>query len=245
MLTKSNLLLVSLIFAVFSTLNAVSLAGTLVEDFDDGDAEGWERSPQNQDNDNVFWGIVDGAMMFDPQREVWDLAISQMNFVGTPTISDVGDWTDYEVEVDMKLTDMGNHPGGIRARVDLETGGHYVLWLYPGSGNMTLYKNPGWDINTGIATLGTAPLAAEVDEYHTLKLKCAGDTITVFYDGKEMISAQDKDHPKGTIALCVQNKVVYFDNVKVTGDMIPNVNMSPVEPAGKLTTTWGTIRREH
>lgn len=243
MLTKGNLLLVFFIFAVLSALTVVSFAGTLVEDFDDGDAEGWERSPQNEDNDDVFWGVVDGEMMFDPQGQDWAVAISQMNFVGIPRTPNVEEWTDYEVEVDMKLTDMGDHPGGIRARVDLETGGHYVLWLYPGAGNMKLYKNPGWDINTGLIELGTAPLSAEVDEYRTLKLACEGDTITVFYDGDEMISVNDSEHKSGTIALCVQNKAVYFDNVVVTGDEIPNVNMSPVEPTGKLTATWGMLRK--
>lgn len=243
MMTKGNLLLILSVFTVLSALNVISFAGTLVEDFDDGDAEGWERSPQNEDNDDVFWGVVDGEMMFDPQGQDWAAAISQMNFVGTPGTPNVEEWTDYEVSVDVKLTDMGNYPGGIRARVDLETGGHYVLWLYPGRSEMTLYKGPGWDINTGLAPMGTAPFSPEVDEYRTLKLACEGDTITVFYDGDEMISVNDSEHKSGTIALCVQDKVVYFDNVIVTGDGIPNVNMSPVEPTGKLTTTWGMIKK--
>ena len=243
MLAKGNMSLVLLVCIVLSALGMASFAGMLVEDFEDGDADGWERSPQNEDSDDVFWGVVDGEMMFDPQGQDWSVAISQMNFVGNSRIPDVEEWTDYEVEVDMKLTDLGNHPGGIRARVNLETGGHYVLWLYPGNSDMKLYKNPGWDINTGLATLGTAPFSPEVDEYHTLKLKCEGNTITVFYDGDEMISATDSDHPKGTIALCVQNKVVYFDNVVVTGTEILNVKMSPVESVGKLSTTWAAIKR--
>ena len=107
---------------------------------------------------------------------------------------------------------------------------------------MKLYKNPGWDINTGLSTLGEAAYSPEVDEFHTLKMVCKGDTITVFYDGEEMISAQDNEHKKGTVALCVQNQVVSFDNVKITGAGIPNRNMSPVEPAGKVAATWGMIK---
>ena len=110
MLTRRSLLLMC--FLIFMTaaplLTTVCSAGTLVEDFEDGDAEGWERSPQNGDNDNVFWGVVDGAMMFDPQGEIWSSAIGQMNFVGTPQIPNVADWTDYEVEVDIKHTEMAN-----------------------------------------------------------------------------------------------------------------------------------------
>jgi hypothetical protein len=220
----------------------VSFAGTLVEDFEDGDAEGWERSPQNEKNKNIFWGVVDGAFMFDPEGEVWSEAISQMNFVGTPEVPNVREWTDYELEVDIKHTMIANWPGGIRARVDLDTGGHYAVWLYPGDGRINLYKNPGWDINTALANLGQAAYKPSVDEFHTVKLSCQGDTIAVFYDGKEMISAKDSEHKKGTIALCVQDKVVHYDNIKVTGAQIPNVNMSPVEPSGKLAATWGMIK---
>jgi len=223
-------------------LTAVTLAGTLIEDFDDGDMEGWERSPQNGDNKNVFWGVKDGAMVFDPKGEVWNAAISQLNFVGTSKIDNVREWTDYDLEIDLKYEEKANYPGGIRARVDLDTGGHYAIWLYPGSGNIKLYKNPGWDINTGLQTLGEAPYDPTVNEFHTLKLSCQGDTIKVFYDDKEVISANDKEHKKGTIALDVQDKVVYFDNVKVDGTGVPNWNMSPVEPTGKLTITWGSIK---
>ncbi len=65
----------------------------------------------------------------------------------------------------------------------------------------------------------------------------------MFYDDEEVISAKDGEHQTGTIALDVQNKVIHFDNIKVTGNQIPNANMSPVEPTGKLTTTWGTLKR--
>jgi hypothetical protein len=223
------------------TLAMVALAGTLIEDFDDGDAEGWERSPQNEDS-KVFWGVEDGAMMFDPKGLAWDVAISQMNFVGTSRISNVRDWTDYDVEVDIKLTENQNYPGGVRGRVDLDTGGHYVVWLYPASGEIKLYKNPGWDINTGIATVGSGNFAPKVDEYHKVKLSMQGDSIKVYYDDKLEIDATDKEHKKGTIAVGSQDRVVYFDNIIVTGSQIPNHNMSPVEPMGKITTVWGQIK---
>jgi hypothetical protein len=244
MLVKRRLSLIFLfVFTIaLSVTTGLAFAGTLIEDFDDGDAEGWERSPQNGDNDNVIWEVVDEAMMFDPQGEDWTLAISQMNFVGIPGVENVSEWTDYEFEVDIKHEEMANYPGGIRVRVDLDTGGHYALWLYPGNGNMKLYKNPGWDINTGLSTLGEAAYKPDVDEFHTLKIACEGDTITVFYDGDEMISAEDNEHKEGTIALGVQDRVVYYDNIKVTGAQIPNLKLSPVEPAGKLSATWGEIK---
>ncbi len=247
MLAKMRMLLLYsfVIIAIVLLLATISFAGTLVEDFDDGDAEGWERSPQNEGNDSVFWGVVDGEMIFDPQGQDWAAAISQMNFVGTPQVSNIREWTDYEVSVDIMHTELANYPGGIRARVDLDTGGHYVVWLYPGRSNITLYKNPGWDINAGLANLGEATYDPEVDEFHIIKLKCEGDNITVFYDDEEVISAKDGEHEVGTIALCVQDRVVHFDNIEVTGQQIPNTKMSPVEPEGKLPSTWGTIKHNY
>jgi hypothetical protein len=246
MLTERNVLIVFFFaLAVILSPPAALSAGTLIDDFEDGDTEGWERSPQNERNKNIFWGLADGAFMFDPKGEVWSSAINQMNFVGTPQISNVREWTDYEFEVQIKHTERANHPGGIRARVDLDTGGHYAVWFYPGDGTIKLYKNPVWDINTGLSTLGQAAYKPAVDEFHTVKLSCQGDTIEVFYDDKEIISAEDGEHKEGTIALCVQDKVVYYDNIKVTGPQIPNVKLSPVEPEAKLTKTWGMIKEGH
>ena len=233
-----------IVFVMILTPTAVILAGTLIEDFEDGDAEGWERSPQNEDS-KVFWDVKDGAMMFDPKGLAWNVSISQMNFVGTSRVSNVRDWTDYDVEVDIKLAELANYPGGVRGRVDLDTGGHYVVWLYPGSGEVKLYTNPGWDINAGIATVGAGKFAPKVDEYHKVKLSMKGDAIKVYYDDKVIIDATDKEHKKGTIAVGSQDRVVYFDNIIVTGSQIPNHNMSPVEPTGKLTTAWGQIKADY
>ena len=46
-----------------------------------GDTEGWERSPQNEDSKS-FWGIEKGNafVTFDPKGLVWSEAISQFNF---------------------------------------------------------------------------------------------------------------------------------------------------------------------
>jgi hypothetical protein len=243
MMDKRLILIFTFIFMIIFMVPAmVSLAGTLIEDFDDGKIDGWERSPQNEKNNDIFWGVVDKSLMFDPKGQAWDQAISQLNFVGTQRITNVRNWTDYELELDIKHTEPADWPGGFRARVDLDTGGHYAVWFYPGAGKINLYKNPSWDINTGLVDLGNSPYKADVNKFHTAKLSCIGDTIKVFYDGKEIISAKDSEHKKGTIAIDVQDKVVYFDNIKVTGTDIPNVKLSPVQPGGKLTMTWGEIK---
>ena len=224
----------------------ISIAGTLIEDFDDGDNEGWERSPQNKDS-KAFRGVdkKEKAMKFDPKGVGWKEAISQMNFVGTDQVKNVREWKDYDVEVDIKLTEAANFPGGPRGRVDLKTGGHYVVWLYPTSGELKLYKNPGWDINAGLETVGAGKFKPKVDEYHKVKLSMRGSDIKVYYDGNLEIEAKDKSHKQGTIAVGSQDRVVYFDNIKVEGPDIPNTDMSSVEPEGKLTSIWARIKTDN
>jgi len=248
---KRNLLLIFSLIIVLSAMNMVSFAGTLLEDFSDGNIDGWKRSPQNEKNNKIFGGIVDGALMFDPKGQELGQTDCQMNFVGTPKLSNVHvrEWTDYEFEVDIKYSEHTGWellptPGGIRARVDLDSGGHLRIWLYPFLRKMILWKNPFWNIHDGLVNLGEVPIEPpDVGKFHKLMLSCNGDTIKVFYDGEEKITAKDDEHKSGTIALDVCDKVVYFDNIKVTGAQIPNVNMSsPVEPAGKFAIAWGEIK---
>ena len=224
----------------------ISVAGTLIEDFDDGDNEGWERSPQNKDS-KVFWGVdkKEKAMKFDPKGVGWKEAISQMNFDGTDQVKNIRERKNYDIEVDIKLTEVANFPGGPRGRVDLKTGGHYVVWLSPTSGELKLYKNPGWDINAGLETVGTGKFKPKIDEYHKVKLSMRGSDIKVYYDGNLEIEAKDKSHKQGTIAVGSQDRAVYFDNIKVEGPDIPNTDMSSVEPEGKLTSIWARIKTDN
>jgi hypothetical protein len=222
-----------------------SFSGEILDNFDDGDAVGWERSPQNKDS-KVFWGVKNKEVIFDPQGVPWQQAISQFNFTGKGLgIGDPNKWTDYELEVDLLHEVQANWPGGIRGRVDLETGSHYAIWLYPGDSRINLYSNPGWDINTGLVNLGQAAYKPEVNKFRTLKLTFEGDVIKVFYDGKMLIEKKDGLYKKGTVALDNQDKVVHYDNVRIRGAAIPNLNASPVSPAGKLATIWGEVKNTH
>ena len=106
------------------------------------------------------------------------------------------------------------------------------------------FKNPGWDINTGLKQVGAGKFKAEVNKYHKVKLSMQGSKIQVYYDGKLVIDAKDESHKKGTIAVGSQDRVIYFDNdnIKVEGPQISGT--TPVEPKEKLTTTWAWIKAQ-
>ena len=64
----ANLLSAQWVFIGVLTLISTSLsfAGEIFDDFEDGDAKGWERSPQNKDS-KTFWGVKKGEVIFDPR----------------------------------------------------------------------------------------------------------------------------------------------------------------------------------
>ena len=93
---------ISVSILIFASV-LLSFGGEILDDFDDGDTEGWERSPQNRDSKS-FWGIEKGNtfVTFDPKGLVWSEAISQLNFTGEGLgIGAFDKWTDYDVEVDL------------------------------------------------------------------------------------------------------------------------------------------------
>ena len=66
------------------------------------------------------------------------------------------------------------------------------MWLYPASSELKPYKNPGWDINAGIKTIGTGKFKPKVDEYYKIKLSVRGSDIKVYYDDKLEIGTRNK-----------------------------------------------------
>ena len=62
-----------------------------------------------------------------------------------------------------------------------------------------------------------------------------------------VFSAVDADPIKnGKTGFMVGNAQARFDNVEITGNTIPNGGPGtlPVEPRGKLATTWGKLKHQ-
>jgi len=127
-------------------------------------------------------------------------------------------WTDYTVETKFQLFSGSNYPGGLRGRVNLNTGMAYAAWLYPGSSQIKLFRTGGWDIDSGgLAVLQQVTvnnMAAGV--FHRLALSFSGSQIAVTYDGTTVIQTTDTALSVGAIALDVSNQHIQFDDVLVT-----------------------------
>jgi len=198
----------------------------LIDDFDDSNFDGWKVQAGD-------WKVEKGEIKF-----------SAGGNCGASLYYEAGaDWTDYEFEVDMKLANLSDYPGGIRVRLNPKTGESYFTWVYPAQKLIISYVAIAWDCNAnkGIAAkdVWQPPKVSEVGK---LKMVVKGDVIESWWNGKKMISIKDGSWKKGTIALMTYNQDVYFDNVRVSGKDIPLSPGEAVETDGKATTTWGNLK---
>ncbi|HET9226458.1 MAG TPA: family 16 glycoside hydrolase, partial [Thermoanaerobaculia bacterium] len=132
-------------------------------------------------------------------------------------------WTDYTFKTKFRLAVAQNHPGGIRGRVNTATGESYAAWIYPGDGQIKLFRAAAWNIDTeGLALLATANVSIPAEVWHDLELTFEGSQITVTYNGTDVIYVSDTVLPAGAIALDVSNKQIDFDDVVVTSTTPPS-----------------------
>jgi hypothetical protein len=127
-------------------------------------------------------------------------------------------WTNYKLEVKVRLANGSNFPGGIRGRVNTTTGESYAAWLYPGDGVIKLFRAAAWNIDTpGFAVLAQTSVGTIAPSvFHTLSLTLDGSQISVAFNGTTVIQVTDTVLTTGAVALDVSNQPIEFDDVVVT-----------------------------
>ncbi len=184
------------------------------DDFSSGTLDGWTASPMG-----LFsgWSVVKGAAQYNGGG-------------GTQLYAGNFAWGDYSFTTNVQLISTNNYPGGIRGRVQ-PNGGGYAAWLYPGSGQIVLYRVAQWNIDQGYASLGSASVAFDT-QVHALKLSMTGSQISVSMDGKTLITATDGTYSTGAIAFDVSSQPIRYGNVVVAG---PAATPGSLAPGGDLT----------
>jgi len=117
-------------------------------------------------------------------------------------------WTDYRFQVQVKLANGSDYPGGIRGRIDVNTGAGYAAWLYPAEGVVKLFRSTAWHIDTsGRTLLAETPISGGISSgvFHTLALDFSGSQISVIFDGSTVIQTTDTTLTAGAVALDVSN----------------------------------------
>jgi hypothetical protein len=198
---------------------SVSLVVTnlwLFSNFADGTMNGWAVSPLGLGSN---WSVSSAALQYNGHGH-------------TQLYTGDSGWTNYNLNVAVKLATLNNYPGGIRGRVNPNTGAGYAVWLYPVEGVIKLFRNTGWSIDSGLVQLGQGSVRFDTTGFHNVQLSFNGSQIQVSYDGSTVISVTDATYASGVIALDVSSQVISFTNVMVTA--------STANP-GSLTVAPGSL----
>jgi hypothetical protein len=203
-------------------------AGTYIENFDDGDFDGWEAL------DPAAWKVVDGVVTgkFGELR-------------GTVLLFGEDDWRNYTIECDAKIVEpITNLPAaslGIRMLFRNLSDFNY-LWCLPSVAWGTALIWP-WLNGRELATSAQKPFKQEMNHWYHLKGVADEDNFEFYIDGELMASLSDSRFPTGRVLLQTNGCVAHFDNVVITGDDVPD-NTTAVSISGKLATTWGQLRSQ-
>jgi len=217
-------------------------AGTLRDNFDDGNFEGW-RLHKFADQ-TAQWSVEKGEL----------ICISKNFCAGLPESELITDeetwiWKNYVFECQFKIGQT--FPTGCRPSIigigvySLDAGGDNGFFSYvakTGSGWNSFpafIVHQGSQINKG--NVGTIPI--EEGKWYTARAIVGENRYQMFFDGVLIHDLQATLPNQGGVGVTVANCEAHFDNVVITGDGIPDKNLGlAVEPKAKLATMWGQMK---
>ena len=216
--------------------NQQSFAGTWTDAFEDHKTQEWELL-NTFDEEEAKWWIDRGeavAETFEPHHDF-------------PTVWATGelDWRAYSLSCRAKLVKAKDEPAslGLILHQRWEEHSFYIFQiLYPWKiVHITKYT-------TGRAsTLGEFDFVAKLNRWYTLTASIDSRGKLKFQIDDEVFTVTDKNQIKsGKAGLKVSGAQVRFDDVKITGNNVPNGGPGtlPVKPSGKLATTWGKLKHQ-
>jgi pectate lyase len=221
------------IVILFMMLTAASAwAGTLVDDFSDGDFEGWTQSGAGS------WRVENEELIFR------SLNSSSILLMGEP------DWQDYTISVNAKFV---NHQArnccgefmGFAARGE-STANTY--WFMLGTLQLSGQQVTGFytqGVTWPLKNIKPKAFAWDMHTWYHLKLTVDGDEFQFYIDEELVLEYQDSTFAKGKVGLAAAfgSTTIHFDDVVITGDDVPDIDMNlSVEPKAKYTTTWAATK---
>lgn len=243
-----DILLVSVVAFLIAGL---SYAQEIVLDFEDGDLEDWEvidEAPANLgDVGPSTWeiksGAIDGKALYQGSN-IWGSAPDTC-LMGTFIIYKAEQFTDFVLDVDVLASD-NDGMGLVWAYEDTDK--HYraimINDVWP-AGSVDGIDGPfmkiakridndePWYELLEVVKEDYVPYAEGTLLHWTLEVNQGSFTFTR-EDGLS-IEAKDSDYGKGYVGIQLYAQQAEFDNFTI-------VNTFPVDPAGKISTTWGRVK---
>ena len=259
------------IFLAAILMSSSLWAGTVTDDFEDGNFEGW-RPSRFALGEQAEWIVEQGELVF-----------TSKNFCRVGSALGIGDetWSDYEFSVQFSLRRTfpicsgGWMPSlGIGIDSNVAQTGTMKLeknqWVIAYLSNQEPQRgNDGWKVKGCEVWLppvyqrgpDRGSFTTEPRKWYTLKIHSSSIGASTRYEAfinetplcdfnLRIVHQEGNRLNKGGALLYVRNAEVRFDNVVITGDNIPNLDMNEfvsklsVSPGAKLTTTWGGLKAD-
>jgi hypothetical protein len=232
--TKSHLFFLIILWLLLALIATPSIkAGTFRDDFEDGKLDGWRQDFPGEKKPTL-WKVVKG-----------ELECTRRDSISTSLVTGDIFWKDYTMEYDVKLLeDFG--PGDVDMLVRYVDFGNQVLF---GIGDFfgaseVFVQSP---VHPEGIRKTFEPL--KLNEWHHLKVEVKGDNFTLWVNKEKVLDYTDTTRNTGAIGLGLANYTARFDNVTIIGPDVPNATPRtwkalPVQSRGKLTTTWGEIKKD-
>ena len=205
----------ALLLALAVVVPVAFAAALFVDDFEDGNLDGWTRSGGS-------WSVVvDGSHVASQ---------SSTSARATALTGQTG-WSDYSMQARVKVLAFNGSDrfAALAARAQGTTSA-YLLSLR--SSNRVLLERLVGGAST---TVASAPLAVSTGTWYTLRLEVQGGTLRAIVDGALLATASDSQFSAGRVGLVTLNARAEFDDVQVDTSFAPPPSPTPtpsVSPTG-------------
>ena len=233
-------------------------AGTLTDNFDDGNADGWRLLKGDTGagllDETAQWTVKKGELVATSK----DVCFPRNNVASTFGIGNKT-WKNYEFSAKFRIEEKlpSGCGGGLSSPAFVGFGVHFDDTEF--INGLDLYiirgRNPLWDWhdcelfekgNFDAPGRVNTKVAIKEGKWYTVEIIFDGGFYKMSIDNKLLCNMPANAPDAGAVVLSARNVEVHFDNVVVKGDTIPQWNMNlglPVEPQAKLALTWGQIKQ--
>ena len=254
-------LLIALLIAVSPVTTAYS--GTFLDDFSDGNLDGWEIWRVMPPPVVELARLEDGHLVLDTTLGNNDRADVNFKFVSLELkTGDAEDWDSYTLTCRIRFAEVRGGAGSgffnicIRSspgRFDLVAEQVMQILLLPHSINVTTVppdakrnpetKVPEGEIHRPVLLPENFPLI-KLNRWLPIEIVAEKDSFEFYIDDNLVAQYIDESAGPGTVRFeTLSEMLVHVDDVAITGPHIPNIRGAhSVHLDGHLATTWGGIK---
>ena len=224
-----------LVFICYFSAVIATQSGTLRDNFNDNNVDGWEEItvPLNKKVPFKDWQVIDGELHIADQQD----NVVRCLVVGKSK------WKNYVLEVDVKpIQALGKNDINLVAHFKDNRSFVCTIGNWTGTPQVTAFQAL-W-VGAVANNQKQKPFdLLKVGKWHHLKLKAEEDDFTIWINDRKMMNYQDPTLQKGQVGFCVSNYIARFDNVVIVGPDVPDINQGlSIDKAGKLANVWAKLK---